>query len=86
VLLAYRPDIDAPVDKHRARKGATVTGSPAVLQPPGQPYPLATDTLREQTAPEAERDRRTLVGTCPDCGYPSLSSVLCAFCRPHLVR
>ena len=26
------------------------------------------------------------VGTCPYCGYPSLGSGLCAFCRPHLVR
>jgi hypothetical protein len=24
------------------------------------------------------------VGTCPDCGYPSLDSGLCAFCRPGL--
>ena len=23
------------------------------------------------------------VGTCPYCGYPSLASGLCAFCRPH---
>jgi hypothetical protein len=23
------------------------------------------------------------VGTCPQCGYPSLGSGLCAFCRPH---
>lgn len=22
------------------------------------------------------------VGTCPECGYPSLDSWLCAFCRP----
>lgn len=28
----------------------------------------------------------SLVGTCPYCGYPSLNSGLCAFCRPHLVR
>ena len=28
----------------------------------------------------------TLVGTCPYCGYPSLGSGLCAFCRPHLAR
>ncbi len=26
------------------------------------------------------------VGTCPYCGYPSLGSGLCAFCRPQLVR
>lgn len=26
------------------------------------------------------------VGTCPDCGYPSLDSGLCAFCRPRLAR
>ena len=26
------------------------------------------------------------VGICPECGYPSLGSGLCAFCRPHLVR
>jgi hypothetical protein len=28
----------------------------------------------------------SLVGTCPYCGYPSLGSGLCAFCRPHLCR
>lgn len=26
------------------------------------------------------------VGTCPYCGYPSLGSGQCAFCRPHLMR
>ncbi len=26
------------------------------------------------------------VGTCPYCGYPSLASGLCAFCRPQLAR
>lgn len=26
------------------------------------------------------------VGTCPDCGYPSLGSGLCATCRLYLVR
>ncbi len=26
------------------------------------------------------------VGTCPDCGYPSLESGLCAFCRPRLAH
>lgn len=26
------------------------------------------------------------VGTCPDCGYPSLDFGLCAFCRPRLVH
>ena len=26
------------------------------------------------------------VGTCPDCGYPSLDSGLCAFCRPRLAH
>lgn len=25
-------------------------------------------------------------GTCPYCGYPSLGSGLCAFCRPQLAR
>lgn len=30
--------------------------------------------------------RSPKVGTCPECGYPSLGSGLCAFCRPHLVR
>jgi hypothetical protein len=28
----------------------------------------------------------TRVGTCPYCGYPSIGSGLCAFCRPHLAR
>ncbi|MFM9035753.1 MAG: hypothetical protein ACKOQ4_15970 [Mycobacterium sp.] len=26
------------------------------------------------------------VGMCPYCGYPTLGSGLCAFCRPHLAR
>lgn len=26
------------------------------------------------------------VGMCPYCGYPSLGSGMCAFCRPHLAR
>lgn len=26
------------------------------------------------------------VGTCPDCGYPSLGAGLCASCRLYLVR
>lgn len=25
------------------------------------------------------------VGTCPQCGYPSLESGMCAYCRPHLL-
>ena len=25
------------------------------------------------------------VGPCPQCGYPSLGSGLCAYCRPHLL-
>ena len=25
------------------------------------------------------------VGTCPQCGYPSLGSGMCAYCRPHLL-
>ena len=27
----------------------------------------------------------TRVGTCPHCGYPSLGSGWCAYCRPHLL-
>jgi hypothetical protein len=27
----------------------------------------------------------TRVGTCPHCGYPSLWSGWCAYCRPHLL-
>lgn len=34
----------------------------------------------------SDQSPATLVGTCPYCGYPSLGSGLCAFCRPHLVR
>lgn len=26
------------------------------------------------------------VGTCPHCGYPSLDSGMCAFCRPFAAR
>lgn len=25
------------------------------------------------------------VGTCPQCGYPSLESGMCAYCRPQLL-
>lgn len=32
----------------------------------------------------ASHTERTRVGTCPYCGYPSLGSGLCAFCRPPL--
>lgn len=28
----------------------------------------------------------SLVGICPYCGYPSLGSGLCAFCRPQLMQ
>jgi chromosome segregation ATPase len=35
---------------------------------------------------DAELSATTLVGTCPYCGYPSLGSGLCAFCRPPLDR
>lgn len=35
--------------------------------------------LPENTTP-------TRVGTCPHCGYPSLGSGLCAYCRPHQAR
>ena len=34
----------------------------------------------------AERWPSVHVGTCPDCGYPSLGSGLCASCRLYLVR
>lgn len=39
-------------------------------------------TLSDSSAPAAS----ARVGTCPYCGYPSLGSGLCAFCRPHLAR
>lgn len=35
---------------------------------------------------EQQHRRSPKVGICPECGYPSLGSGLCAFCRPHLVR
>jgi hypothetical protein len=35
---------------------------------------------------EGRRRPTPKVGNCPECGYPSLGSGLCAFCRPHLVR
>lgn len=38
------------------------------------------------SAVDSEPSPAALVGTCPYCGYPSLGSGLCAFCRPHLVR
>lgn len=34
----------------------------------------------------SERPTSARVGTCPYCGYPSLASGLCAFCRPQLAR
>jgi len=36
--------------------------------------------LRRHDQPPSAR-----VGTCPHCGYPSLGSGLCAYCRPHLL-
>ena len=35
---------------------------------------------------DADHPPATLVCTCPYCGYPSLGSGLCPFCRPHLAR
>lgn len=34
----------------------------------------------------AGRHDHARVGTCPYCGYPSLGSGQCAFCRPHITR
>ena len=39
-----------------------------------------SDTDSVEVTPSAR------VGICPYCGYPSLGSGLCAFCRPHLAR
>ena len=39
------------------------------------------DRLTNGNDPAAAR-----VGMCPYCGYPTLGSGLCAFCRPHLAR
>jgi hypothetical protein len=36
--------------------------------------------LRRHDQPPTAR-----VGTCPHCGYPSLGSGMCAYCRPHLL-
>lgn len=41
------------------------------------------DTRASETGHAAQRAR---VGTCPYCGYPSLGSGQCAFCRPQLAR
>lgn len=38
------------------------------------------------SAVPSDQPPAALVGTCPYCGYPSLGSGPCAFCRPHLVR
>jgi len=46
---------------------------------------LATQ-LRELDTRNAAHRTQARVGTCPYCGYPSLGSGLCAFCRPHLTR
>ena len=47
---------------------------------------LNTLDNRMCTSDAAERLTAARVGTCPYCGYPSLGSGLCAFCRPHLAR
>jgi CRP-like cAMP-binding protein len=46
------------------------------------------NTLDSRISDGDYRDKTasTRVGTCPYCGYPSLGSGLCAFCRPHLAR
>ena len=40
---------------------------------------VLSDLRSQQQLPTAR------VGTCPQCGYPSLGSGLCAYCRPHLL-
>jgi hypothetical protein len=37
------------------------------------------------SGPAVDRWPSVHVGTCPDCGYPSLGSGLCASCRLYLV-
>jgi len=46
------------------------------------------DTLDSQLSDTAGHDplATARVGTCPYCGYPSLGSGLCAFCRPQEAR
>jgi hypothetical protein len=43
-------------------------------------------TLDTRVAGTADSRLNGRVGTCPYCGYPSLGSGQCAFCRPHLAR
>jgi hypothetical protein len=49
---------------------------------------LATQlrTLDTRVCETAATSMHGRVGTCPYCGYPSLGSGQCAFCRPHLAR
>ena len=41
--------------------------------------------LRMLDSRKSESGAHRRVGTCPYCGYPSLGSGQCAFCRPHII-
>ncbi len=76
--------------RHRASRGET-PGNRATLQRERERLSARLTVLARQLN---DLDRRLSdgtfasprVGICPECGYPSLGSGLCAFCRPHLVR
>lgn len=42
--------------------------------------------LRTLDSTVSDPNTAARVGTCPYCGYPSLGSGQCAFCRPHLAH
>ncbi len=59
--------------------------TPAAMQPTLEG--MAVDLGVTLSALSQHLDRTvTRVGTCPHCGYPSLDSGLCAYCRPFLAR
>jgi len=94
LLLAYDPD-HLDYIRNRARQepvnmpltasfrpilGHLPHGADAELRTPVQ-YEQSTLILRDRAT---DLNPAARVGICPDCGYPSLESILCAFCRPRL--
>ncbi len=63
----------------RPTLGHSPHGADAELRTPVQ-YEQSVLILRDL----ADLNPVARVGVCPDCGYPSLESILCAFCRPRL--
>ena len=45
---------------------------------------LGADSVMDNLA-TASADPVTILAICPACGYPTLGSGLCAYCRPQMI-